>query len=145
VNDIATVCVGVSFEPSGAVVGPSGAGGIGRGDEDDASEVTQGVDASKSVWIGRQGLSEAGFAEDVVTNGPEVAEGLSQVELADLFGVEPGSGPLMDLFEQGSDEVSDDAVDVETDEGGHVRLHDEGRRRAVGIAVRRRIGQFVKR
>ena len=99
VNDIATVCVGVSFEPSGAVVGPSGAGGIGRGDEDDASEVTQGVDTSKSVWIGRQGLSEAGFAEDVVTDGPEVAEGLSQVELADLFGEEPGSGPLMDLFE----------------------------------------------
>jgi hypothetical protein len=143
VNDIAPVGIGVTFEPSGAVVGPGGAGCIGRGDEDDATEVPQGVDASKSVWIGGQGLREARFAEDIVTDGPEVTKGLSKVELADMFGEEPGSGPLMDLFEQGGDEVSDDAVDVETDEVGSVRLHGEGRR-AVAIAVRRTIGQFVK-
>jgi hypothetical protein len=117
VNDVVAWGIGVLFEPEGTFVGPRGASVIGGGDEDDAAELAKASYACDGVGVGGEGASETWFGQDVLGDGPEVAEGFAQVEGADVVRVELLAGPMVDFVEQGADEVSDDAVDVEADEG----------------------------
>lgn len=117
VNDVVAGGVGVLFEPEGAFVGPCRASVIGGGDEDDASELAQALYARDGVGVGGERPSESWFGQDVLGNGPEVAEGFAQVEGVDELRVELLAGPVVDFVEQGANEVSDDTVDVEADEG----------------------------
>lgn len=114
VNDVVAVGGGVLFEPEGTFVGPCGASVVGGGYEDDATEFAQALDSRDSVGVGGERASEPWFGEDVLGDGPEVAQGFAQVEGPDLLRVELLSGPVMDFVEQGADEVGDDAVDVES-------------------------------
>lgn len=116
VNDVVAGGVGVLFEPEGAFVRPRGASVVGGGDEDDASELAQALNARDGVGVGGERPSESWFGQDVLGDGPEVAEGFAQVEGADVFRVELLAGPVVDFVEQGANEVSDDTVDVEADE-----------------------------
>jgi hypothetical protein len=117
VDDVVAGGVGVLFEPEGAFVGPGGASVVGGGDEDDAAELAQALDSCDGVGVGGERSSESRFGQDVLGDGPEVAEGLAQVEGADVFREELLAGPVVDFVEQGANEVGDDAVDVEADEG----------------------------
>ncbi len=108
----------VAGEPGRPVVRPGGAWGEGGSHEDDAADGAQGGDSFECMREQGKVEGESWGSEDIGCDRPEGgAEDTGEVEPGDVLDAEAGARTGGEGFEQGANEVGDDAVDVDA-EGG---------------------------